>query len=195
MVGINLLPWRNELRKKRQQEFNYMALGAVVAMCAVIGGVHWFNEERITFQKQRNDYLKETTMALDARIKAIKNLDEQRTNLLARMEIIQQLQSSRPEIVHVFDELVRTLPDGVYYQKVKQSGSLLTVNGVAQSNAFVSSLMRNLNRSEWLGGAKLKEIVADTANGSGNTELLRLANFGLEFKQKSLAAGEENDDG
>lgn len=194
MARINLLPWRNELRKKRQQEFNYMALGAVVAMCAVIGGVHWFNEERIAFQKQRNSYLEQKTVELDARIKAIKNLDEQRKNLLARMEIIQQLQSSRPEIVHVFDELVRTLPEGVYYQKVKQSGSLLTVTGVAQSNAFVSSLMRNLNQSEWLGSPTLKEIVADQNNGSGNTELLRLANFGLEFKQTSLVA-EENKDG
>ena len=193
MARINLLPWRNELRKKRQKEFAYLAVGAAVAMLTVIGGVHWFNEERIAFQKQRNEYLEQKTVELDARIKAIKNLDEQRKNLLARMEIIQQLQSSRPEIVHVFDELVRTLPEGVYYQKVKQSGNLLTVSGVAQSNAFVSSLMRNLNRSEWLEGATLKEIVADASNGSGNTELLRLANFGLEFKQVTLVSDENTD--
>ncbi len=193
MARINLLPWRNELRKKRQQEFNYMVLGAVVAMCAIIGGVHWFNEERIAFQKQRNAYLEQKTIELDARIKAIKNLDEQRKNLLARMDIIQQLQASRPEIVHVFDELVRTLPEGVYYQRVKQSGNVLTVTGVAQSNAFVSSLMRNLNQSPWLEGATLKEIVAETSNGSGNTELLRLANFGLEFKQKSLESDEKKE--
>lgn len=193
MARINLLPWRDELRKKRQQEFAVMAGVAVVLMCGVILAVHWYNEERISFQKERNAFLEAKTLELDEQIKAIKNLDEQRKNLLARMEIIQRLQASRPEIVHVFDELVATLPEGVYYERIKQQGSVLTVNGVAQSNAFVSSLMRNLNQSQWLEGANLREIVANQNLNTGSVDLLRLAKFGLEFKQASRANADDAD--
>jgi type IV pilus assembly protein PilN len=191
MARINLLPWRDELRSKRQKRFNTLAVFAVMSMAGVIGAVHWYNEERIAYQLERNAFLEQKTAELDAKIRQIKDLDEQRKNLLARMEIIQRLQASRPEIVHVFDELVTTLPEGVYYESVVQKENILTVNGIAQSNAFVSSLMRNLTSSPWLEAPALQQIKAQ--NDVGSSDLLRLAKFGLQFRQTSKSDEDDED--
>ena len=195
MARINLLPWRDEQRQKREKQFNIMAISAVVVTAALMHGVHMYNEERIAFQESRNQYMEQQITSLNTRIKAIKNLDEQRKNLLARMEIIQQLQASRPEIVHIFDELITTLPEGVFYNQIKQNGNTLAVNGVAQSNAYVSSLMRNINASSWLKDPSLRQIVADRNSRTGDIDLLRLAKFELQFKQSSTKTDDEEDEG
>ena len=184
MSQINLLPWREELRKRRQKEFGITALVAVVLMLAVVGGVHWHYQNRIGFQKERNAFLDKQIKQLDARIKEIRDLKKQRERLLARTEKIQQLQSGRPEIVHLVDELVKTLPEGVYYTKVVQKGARLSLEGVAQSNARVSSLMRRLDASEWMQDPKLLQIVAA---GKGGANTIRNSTFKLNIKQTKKA--------
>ncbi|MEM7251533.1 MAG: PilN domain-containing protein [Pseudomonadota bacterium] len=180
MKTINLLPWREELRKRRQKEFAILAGVAVVAMVGVILAVHWEFNNRVKFQQKRNTYLQEQIAVLDQKIKKIKDIEAEKENLLARMEIIQALQLSRPEIVHLFDELVGTMPEGLYYTDVRQVDRDLEVKGVAQSNARVSSLMRNLDGSDWLEKPALVEIKKRPERPGENG---RLSDFGLRFKQ------------
>ncbi|RKZ35719.1 MAG: pilus assembly protein PilN, partial [Gammaproteobacteria bacterium] len=120
MPRINLLPWREELRARKQKEFGIAAGIAALVMVAIIGAVHFQFNAMMEFQQSRNKYLEDQIAGLDKRIDEIKELEEKKKNLLARMEIIQQLQSSRPEVVHLFDELVTTLPDGVFFEKLTQ---------------------------------------------------------------------------
>ena len=150
MPRINLLPHRAELRTKRRNQF-FIGLGAslgaaglaVVASNFVMNGI-------IGSQNDRNEILKGEISALDKRIEEILDLEAKKERLLARMEIIEQLQRSRPEIVHVFDELVRTLPDGVRLTAVKQVSRRLEISGDAESNTRVSAFMRNIDKSKWL---------------------------------------------
>ena len=183
MSQINLLPWREELRVRRQKEFAYTALVAVVLMVAVIGSVHLHYQHRIEFQQARNSFLKKEIKQLNDQIKEIRDLKRQRERLLARTEKIQHLQSGRPDIVHLVDELVKTLPEGVYYTKGLQKGSKLSLEGLAQSNARVSSLMRRLDASEWLQDPKLLQIKA----GKGKATGFRDSTFKLEIKQTKKA--------
>ena len=148
MPHINLLPWRAELRKRRNKEFGILAFVVAAVAAGVVAGVDWHFQQRIDFQNSRNAFLEQQIASLDKKIKEIQELDREKERLLARMRIIQQLQSSRPEIVRVVDALVETLPDGVFYTGVKQQGPAFNVVGVAQSNARVSSLMRQLESSE-----------------------------------------------
>lgn len=185
MAQINLLPWREELRKRRQKEFGITAGVAVVLMLGVIGAVHWHYQSRIEFQDKRNAFLNKEIKQLDKQIKEIRNLKKQRQRLLARTEKIQQLQSGRPEIVHLVDELVKTLPEGVYYTKVAQKGNRLALQGVAQSNARVSSLMRRLDGSEWMQNPRLLQIAAAgrVRGGAG----VRNSTFSLNIRQTNKA--------
>ena len=178
MPRINLLPWREELHKQRQQEFAILALFAMAAMGVVVFGVHLYLQQLTDFQQQRNDYLQEQIASLDKKIKEIIDLDREKERLLARMNIIQKLQSSRPEIVHVVDALVQTLPEGVYYKKITQKANSLSMEGDAQSNARVSSLMRNLESSEWFENPNLVEIKAAKVK-SGAVSEARLSSFKL----------------
>lgn len=185
MPHINLLPWREELRKRRQKEFGVLGFATVVVALGIVALVHMQFNDEIEFQHQRNHYLQEQIAMLDRKIKQIKDLDEQRHRLIARMEIIQQLQASRPRIVHLFDTLVQTLPDGVYYRKIVQRGNLLTLQGAAQSNARVSSLMRNLDASQWLTKPNLLEIKAEKNKAAGK---MRLSAFNLQVQQTNPKA-------
>lgn len=178
MPRINLLPWREELRKQRQQEFAIMAVIAMALMGVVVVGVHLYLQQLTDFQQQRNDFLQAQIASLDKKIKEIKDLDREKERLLARMNIIQKLQSSRPEIVHMVDALVQTLPEGVYYKKIEQKTDRLSMEGDAQSNARVSSLMRNLESSEWFENPNLVEIKAATVK-SGDSSEARLSTFKL----------------
>lgn len=158
MAKINLLPWRDQLRKEHQQQF-YIMLGAGVIIAVLLsGGWHVYEAERITFQGKRNARLEREIKEVEAKIAEIKLLEETKAKLLARMEVIQNLQKSRPLIVHLFDELPRRLPDGTYLTVVKQQGSIVSVNGMAQSNTRVSTLMRNVEASSWVGNPVLKII-------------------------------------
>jgi type IV pilus assembly protein PilN len=177
MAHINLLPWREELRKQRQKEFGTMAVLGVVFAAAIWGLVHMQMENRIDAQNQRNAYLEQQIKVLDDKIAKIQELEKTRANLLARMNIIQQLQSSRPESVHLMDQLVQTLPDGVYLTSIKQTGTALTLVGMAQSNARVSAYMRNIDSSEWMTGPKLDFIQTREQNQR------RVAEFTLRAAQ------------
>ncbi len=181
MARINLLPWRDELRRRREKNFFISAGIAVALMVGVIYGIQVKLQQDIDYQKGRNKFLVDQTKLLDKKLKSIKDLDEKKQSMIARMEIITQLQASRPEVVHLFDELVRTIPEGVYYTQITQRGKSVSVDGVAQSNAFVSKLIRNLNASEWLDGADLEEIVS--SSGQDGNDLLRLAQFKLKVNQ------------
>ena len=194
MPHINLLPWRDELRKRRNQEFGIMGGVAIVLMGAVVAGVHWHFQQRIDYQNDRNAFLEQQIASLDKKIKEIQNLDREKERLLARMNIIQQLQSSRPEIVHVVDSIVNTLPEGVFYTSIKQKGRAINVQGVAQSNARVSSLMRQLESSEWFENPNLVEIKAtnqpNTAPGGAE---IKLSNFNLNILQSKKAKKGDQD--
>ncbi|MFT5391509.1 MAG: type IV pilus assembly protein PilN [Gammaproteobacteria bacterium] len=192
MANINLLPWREELRRRRQKDFLTFVIVAVVGMLGVVGVVHWEINNRVEFQQTRNDYLKEQIAVLDTKIKEIKDLEKEKQDLLARMEIIEALQTSRPEIVHLMDELVKTLPEGVYYTEVKQIGRNLDLKGVAQSNARVSSLMRNVDKSDWLERPNLVEIRKLPPVG---TDPSRFSAFSLQIQQKKQKVpGQESEE-
>ncbi|MEM9172085.1 MAG: PilN domain-containing protein [Pseudomonadota bacterium] len=158
MPKINLLPWREELRKERQKFFLISVAGAVVIGAAIIGAVNLVWGARIDYQQERNARLDKEIKILEASISDIDGIERQKARLLARMEVIEQLQRSRPEVVHLFDELTRTIPDGVHLESVTQSGRDVRIAGVAQSSTRVSSYMRNVNESEWLESPDLEKI-------------------------------------
>ena len=194
MPHINLLPWREEQRSQRNKDFAATCIALAALTLLAIGGVHfWFND-RIDLQNERNTYISDRIADLDKNIEAIKDLDAERQALLARVEIIEQLQASRPEIVHLFDEFVKTLPEGVFYTKIVQKGRALDLQGVAQSNARVSTLMRNLGASDWMQRPVLDEIVRKDKPGTGQ-DILRLSDFKLKGAQaqiKKEGSGEDS---
>ena len=150
MPRINLLAWRDEQRTQRRNQF-YVALGGAAAGALLVILIsNLVFSSIINHQKSRNNILQEEIEVLNIRIKEIIDLEDKKDRLLARMEIIEQLQRSRPGIVHVFDELVQTLPNGVYLTAVRQTGRRLEIVGAAESNTRVSALMRNIDKSEWL---------------------------------------------
>jgi len=191
MPHINLLPWRDELRKRREKEFIITGVIAALMMGGVVLGVHLYYESRIAYQNQRNSFIETEISTLDKKIKEIDNLKKERDSLIARTKVIQDLQAGRPEIVHVFDELVTTLPDGVYYTKVAQKGRALNLHGVAQSNARVSSLMRSLNTSTWFENPSLVEITADLHKDTS----VRLSKFNLNVSQAKKKKKDEGQEG
>ncbi|HBD19889.1 MAG TPA: fimbrial protein [Arenimonas sp.] len=160
MARINLLPWRAERRKQRQKEFMTMlglAAGAALLLSFLI--VMYYNGQ-IEGQQNRNEYLRDQIKLVDEQIKEIETLDKKKANLLARKQVIEELQASRSQMVHLFDQLVRTIPEGVRLNSIAQSGQSLTLTGQAQSNARVSSYMRNLEESGWMANPDLSIIEA-----------------------------------
>ncbi len=186
MPRINLLPWREDQRKERQQNFLVASAGAVLIGIVTIMLVSWTFDRFIRYQNQRNGILDHEIELLDEKIDEIKGLESQKERLLARMEIIERLQKSRPEVVHLFDELVRTLPDGVYLTSLKQSDRRLEIKGVAESTTRVSAYMRNIDVSEWLENPGLQVIETVVVGPKKKAE------FGLTAQQVST---EEKDDG
>ena len=184
MPRINLLPWREDERKERQKNFLIAAGGAVLTGVITIMLVSWTFDRFINYQNQRNQLLKDEIAVLDEKIEAIRGLERQKERLIARMEIIEQLQQSRPEVVHLFDELVRTLPDGVYLTSMKQTIRRLEIKGVAESTTRVSAYMRNIDDSEWLENPGLQVIETVEVGSKKNAE------FGLIAQQVSTF-GEE----
>jgi type IV pilus assembly protein PilN len=161
MTKINLLDWRAERRARRQKEF--LALLAVVAAaCALLVlVVDFVVSEQISHQRRRNTFLQQQIAELDKQIKEIQELERTRENLLERMRVIEQLQQSRSATVHFFDEIVNTLPDGVYLTSIKQQGQNVTLDGIAESNGRISSYMKNLDASPWFKDPKLVVIKTD----------------------------------
>lgn len=158
MPHINLLPWREELRRDRQRQFINIAVGAAILMVGAIVLAHIRMSGIIETQNTRNQFLTQTIAQVDRDIKEIKDLEKEKDALLARMEIIQELQGSRSGIVHIFDELAKTVPENIFLLKASRAGSEISLEGVADSNDYVSELMRNLNRSEWFTNPMLTVI-------------------------------------
>lgn len=186
MPTINLLPWREELRTRRRNQF-FVGLGGalVVAGLAVLAS-NLVMEGIIGNQQERNDLLKAEIAVLDKRIEEILELEASKERLLARMEIIEQLQRSRPEIVHVFDELVRAVPDGVRLTAIKQTSRRLEIRGDAESNTRVSALMRNIDKSAWLTKPDLQVVEVREAGtrpkkGAGPVETGEFAGRSSQF--------------
>ena len=182
MARINLLPWRTERRKQREREF-YMLLAAsaVAGIVALFAAIGWMGA-RIDNQQQRNTYLTNEIKALDKQIEEIKELDKTRSQLLTRKQIIEQLQSNRSQMVHLFDEMVRTIPDGVRLTSMKQAGDVLTLEGVAESNARVASYMRNIDGSPWMGRTDLRKI--ENKAGTKDADKKAPYVFSLDVKLK-----------
>ncbi|HTV51146.1 MAG TPA: PilN domain-containing protein [Steroidobacteraceae bacterium] len=168
MPRINLLPWRDNKRRERKLHF-FIALGAATVVAAIFAGISYMMfDSAISAQQHRNDLLRAEIKLLDKQIEEINTLESQKQKFIARMEIIEKLQRSRPEIVHLFDEIARTLPDGVYLTSVKELDHKLTFDGVAQSSTRVSTFMRNIDASEWLKNPELEVIQSKTGDTSSN---------------------------
>ncbi|MEZ5561004.1 MAG: PilN domain-containing protein [Pseudomonadales bacterium] len=180
MARINLLPWREWERERRKKQF-FVNLGAVLVVGIVlVVGAGWYLDSNIEQQNARNKFLEDQISVLDQKIAEISQLRKQREELLARMRVIQELQGNRPVIVHIFDQLVRTLPDGAHFEKLQMQGKTLSLEGAAESNNRISSLMRNIDNSEWFAQPNLKSIKEDPEN----PDYGRLAsNFSLTFVQ------------
>ena len=187
MTQINLLPWREELRQEQKKQFGLMVAMTLVLAAAIVGLIHFQMQAKIDYQLSRNRFLTQEIAKVDEEIKEIAELQKVRRSLIERMEVIQDLQASRPSIVHLFTEIVSTVPNGVYLQTLAQTGGNLLITGEAESNARVSTYMRNLSASEWLKDPNLTviEVQDKTTN--------RISTFTLTVKQTSPnATGEEN---
>lgn len=172
MPSINLLPWREAERKKRQRDFGVALGGAVIAGVAVVMLTMLAYSQMIDKQMSRNERLVNEIKILEKSIAEIDGLERQKERLLARMDIIEELQKSRPEIVHLFDELVRQLPEGVYLTGMKQTGSRVEIRGVAQSSTRVSALMRQIDSSDWLGDPEVERVETTQSGASRQSEFV-----------------------
>lgn len=192
MARINLLPWRIDRRKQRERAFyaslGLSALAGALALALLIG---WM-VARIHHQESRNKILTDKIALLDVKIEDIKKLDKKRSQLLTRKQIIEQLQANRSQMVHLFDELVRTIPDGVRLTAIKQTGEQMKLDGVAQSNSRVASYMRNLDNSHWMGHADLLKIENKSGKGDvGQTPY----EFSLQVKLRKPEEVKPDDQG
>jgi len=197
MPRINLLPHREQARKVRRREFMVGAGGAVVLAIMVAGVGKVVYSSWIDGQLEKNNLLKKEIVQLDSEIADIQDLEARKQRLVARMDIIEKLQRKRPEIVHQFDEMVRTVPDGVYLTGIKQNGKKLEIHGVAQSSTRVSTFMRNIDGSTWMENPELQVVEAakDSATGGGSNFTLTAQTVGVNLEQggettvKKKAAG------
>jgi type IV pilus assembly protein PilN len=176
-IRINLLPHREIKRAARRRQFNFMLVAALIAGVGVAIIGHTVISARQSNQEDRNRYLESEIAKLEKQIGKINEIKQQTQSLLERKQVVETLQSNRTEVVHLFDEIIRLLPEGLYLKSFKQAGDTITINGYTQSSARVSSLMRNLDDSPWLESANLVEIKAATVNN------LRANEFTLTVKQ------------
>lgn len=174
MARINLLPWRDQLREERKKQFLVTLVGVLIlAGACVLLADQYFNS-KIDQQNSRNELIRTENAALDFRIKEIRELKTRRQQLVERMKIIHDLQGNRPIVARVFDQLVRTLPDGVYFTDLKMTGQTISIEGAAESNNLVSSLMRNQDASDWLSTPNLTEVKALNADRLDQTNTFKL---------------------
>ena len=181
-MRINLLPHREQKRQARQRQFVSLAIALAILGVAIVALVHVVLAARIDNQNSRNQLLKTKIAQLDAQIKEIDKLRDQIQQVLARKQVVETLQSNRNEAVHLLDQLVRQLPEGVYLSSVKQTDKKVQIVGYAQSNARVSTLMRNIEGSPWLEKPELVEIRLVTLPAQGRTASQQLNQFTLNFQ-------------
>ena len=193
MANINLLPWRAERRKQREREFYMMlAMSAAGAVAAFLVAMFWM-KTLISSQEADNAFMQKEIKALDKKIEEIQELDKRRSQLLTRKEIIEQLQSNRSQMVHLFDEMVKTIPDGARLSTMKQVGDLLTLEGTAESNSRVASYMRNIDASPWMGRSDLRKIENKAGTREADKKLPYA--FSMEVKLHKPEAGNDDKDG
>jgi type IV pilus assembly protein PilN len=186
VIRVNLLPHRAEKRRARQIQFIALSVISVAAAGFLVGAVELAIGTQISYQERRNTYLKQETAILDKQIEEIKKLREQTQSLLARKNVVEGLQSTRSDVVHLLDQMLRILPDGVYLKTLKQTGNKISLVGFAQSNARVSTLMRAIEDSPWLDTPTLIEIHA-TGTDAGRINQFTL-NFNLTKPQAADSA-------
>ena len=182
---INLLPWREMRRKEQDRQLLTIAVGAWILMGVVIFYAHVHVTSLIDNQNKRNEFLEQEIAKVEKEIKEIAELKKQRSDLIARMNVIYQLQGDRTQVVHLFDELARKLPDGIYFSSLAHSGGGIVLQGVAQSNARVSALMRNLASSDWFAEPEL-EVITVKAEGSERVSVFSLRVKQIARQQKKL---------
>ncbi len=173
MAHINLLPWREELRKQKRQDFFVIIAVFAGLMLATVAAVHFYMAGLIENQNSRNNTLRSEIKVVERKIKEIKDLEKQKEQLLARMRVIEELQSNRPAAVHLLDELAKMVPDGLYLEELTQEGTKITIKGVAQSNARVSALMRSLEESPWFSKPSL-DVINTTSKGARKNRIFTL---------------------
>lgn len=185
MAHINLLPWREELRAQKKKEFLSILAGTTVAFGAVVLAVHMYMAGLIDYQESRNSRLQNEIKKVEQKIKEIENLERQKEQLIARMRVIEELQGNRPEIVHLFEEIAKVAPEGLYLESIKQEQRNVTITGKAQSNARVSAFMRQLEASKWFNTPNLNVIEAT------RKETERMREFTLMVSQVNYKEGAE----
>ena len=178
MAHINLLPWRDWERERKKKEFLTNLVAVLVFGGVLLFAAGWKLDSNVEYQKERNAFLETEIKALDKRIAEIVTLQKEKKELLARMDVIQQLQGNRPIIVHVFDQLVRTLSKGLHFRNLEMVAEQLTIAGTAESNNRISGLMRNLDDSEWFAQPNLRTIKEDPTNANYGAQA---SSFDLTF--------------
>lgn len=195
MILINLLPHREEARKRRKQAFQATMFASLLLGLVIAGGIYWWFQMMISDQQSKNAFLQQEIKILEGQIKEIASIEDEIASLRARQKAVEDLQSDRNLPVHLLTELVKQLPDGVYVTAIKQAGQTITMQGMAQSNERVSELLRNLaSNTPWLAKPELAEITASTVVVSQRDQR-RVSAFNLKFQlvrasdaQKSIAA-------
>lgn len=189
MTRINLLPWREELRQEKQKQFITILSLAVLLMLSILAAIHFQISNTIDYHKARNNYVQNEINLVNAQISEISELQKVRKSLIERMDVIQDLQGSRPSIVHLFSELVSTVPNGVFLKELSQSEGNIAIKGEAESNTRVSAYMRKLSQSEWLKDPNL-EVITIT-----DKKIKRVSSFTLSVKQTSPNSNDDNEEG
>jgi len=167
VAQINLLPWRERLREERKREFTNILVGIVIIAGGLVLLADRYFVGEINTQSARNNFVRSEITILDERVAEITELRQQKEDIRARMNVITDLQGSRPLIVRMFDELVNTLPDGIYYKTLERVGGRIAIDGVAESNSRITELLRNLEASDWFRDPDLSDITA--ASGAANS--------------------------
>jgi type IV pilus assembly protein PilN len=185
MAQINLLPWRDERRAELKKEFLVILSAVAVSAVLILFVVDLFFSSEIQTQKDRNGYLVKNIESLNKQVEEIREMQRRRTQLLDRMKVIQELQGNRPIIVRMLDQLVRTVPDGVFYTDLRTTNQVIYITGIAESNNRVSSLMRRLNASDWFSEPNLEGVRAEPGFGEQATT------FNMTVRLQLPSAGEE----
>jgi type IV pilus assembly protein PilN len=185
MKHINLLPWRETLKKEREKRFGIITGISLGVMVAIWGGVHFGFASQIEYQKSRNDFLNTKIAEAERKIKEIEELEKEKESLVARMEAVQKLEADRSKVVHLLDALIEAVPSGLSFTTLTQKADVVTIDGFAQSDSRVASLMRKISESEWLSDPHVSVIKASSKDKRD------ISNFNLRFKQISPKTEEE----
>jgi type IV pilus assembly protein PilN len=186
---INLLPWRAELREQRKKDFLTILVGFIVAGLLVFAVWYLTLQSLIDFQKGRNQKLQAEIVLLDKKVEEIVALKKQRSEMIDRMKVIQSLQGTRPIIVHIFDDIVRKQPDGMFFTKIERKEDRIFINGTAESNNRVSTLMRDLQKSEWFEDPLLTKVQANPALGEQGTDFNLAVDISKKAEKTEVAEG------